>query len=156
MNANTSPRLERIFARIVRARWLWVACYAVLLLPSVFFALRVGQDNSLDRLIVPSDPDFIATRAFEEVFGAGEFALLLAEADDPFAPEVLARVDAIERALQEVPNVAANSALSIFRRTRASSRPRPRRGRCVPPLRRRDRSAAPPGARRRRTSSRSR
>ena len=82
--------------------------------------MKVAQDNSLDRLIVPSDPDYIATRAFEEVFGASEFALLLAETDDPFAPEVLARVDAIERALQAVPNVAANSALSIFRRTRAS------------------------------------
>ncbi len=120
MNANTSPRLERIFAGIVRARWLCVACYALLLVPGVFFALKVGQDNSLDRLIVPSDPDFIATRAFEEVFGSSEFALLLAETDDPFAPEVLARVDAIERALQTVPNVAANSALSIFRRTRAT------------------------------------
>ena len=120
MDANPSPRLERIFARIVRARWLWVACYAVLLVPGAFFALRVAQDNSLDRLIVPSDPDFIATRAFEEVFGSSEFALLLAETDDPFAPEVLARVDAIERALQKVPNVAANSALSIFRRTRST------------------------------------
>ena len=76
----------------------------VLLVPSVRFAIRVGQDNSLDRLIVPGDPDHIATQEFEQVFGSGEFALLLAEADDPYAPAVLERVDGIERALP-----AANS-----------------------------------------------
>ena len=119
MDAPTSPRLERVFVSTLRARWLVIALYALLLPPSIFFALRVTQDNSLDRLIVPSDPDFVATRAFEEVFGESEFALLLAETEDPFAPEVLARVDAIERALQRVPHVAPNSALSIFRRTRA-------------------------------------
>jgi hypothetical protein len=119
MHAPTSSRLERIFASIIRARWLFIAFYALLLPPSVYYALQVAQDNSLDRLIVPSDPDYIATRAFEEVFGAGEFALLLAETDDPFAPEVLARVDALERALQAVPNVVPNSALSVFRRTQA-------------------------------------
>jgi hypothetical protein len=74
------------------------------IVPSVHFAIRVEQDNSLDRLIVPGDPDHIATQEFEQVFGSGEFALLLAEADDPYAPAVLARVDGIARAL-----AAANS-----------------------------------------------
>jgi predicted RND superfamily exporter protein len=81
------------------ARWPFVALYALLLVPSVHFAIRVGQGDSLDRLIVPGDPDHIATQEFEQVFGLGEFALLLAEADDPYAPAVLARVDGIERTL---------------------------------------------------------
>ena len=87
MNAPGPGRLERIFIAVLRARWLFVALYALLLPPSVYFAVRVEQDNSLDRLIVPSDPDFIATREFQKVFGAGEFALLLAEVDDPCAPD---------------------------------------------------------------------
>lgn len=95
-----------------------MALYALLLPPSVYFAIQVAQDNSIDRLIVPSDPDYLATRGFQEVFGEGEFALLLAEAEDPFAPEVVARVDAIEQALRAVPDVEPNSALSIFRRSR--------------------------------------
>src|SRR5215831_7904120 len=111
--------IGRAFAAIVRARWFVLAVYAVLVPLSAFQALRVGQDNSLDRLIVPSDPDYLATRDFEKVFGAGEFAVLLAEAPDPFAPAVVARVDAIERALQRVPRVEPNSAISIFRRTQA-------------------------------------
>jgi predicted RND superfamily exporter protein len=119
MTVPPSGRLERIFDRILRASWGIIVAYALLLAPAVYYAIRVGQDNSLDRLIVPTDPDFLATREFQKVFGAGEFALLLAEAEDPYSPAVLARVDAIERALQKVPNVETNSAISIFRRTRA-------------------------------------
>jgi predicted RND superfamily exporter protein len=109
-------RLEATFARVLRARWLFVVLYAVLLVPSVHFALQVGQDNSIDRLIVPGDPDVVATREFEKVFGSGEFALLLVQADDPYAPEVLARVDAMERAIAKIPDVTASSALSIYGR----------------------------------------
>jgi hypothetical protein len=119
MMAPSSGRLERIFARVLRARWAFVALYALLLPPGVLFAVRVGQDNSLDRLIVPGDPDYVATQEFQKIFGSGEFALLLAEAADPFAPPVLARVDAIERALAAIPRVTPSSALSVFRRTRA-------------------------------------
>ena len=128
MDAPSAGRLERIFAAILRARWLFVVLYALLLPPSAYFALRVEQDNSLDRLVVPSDPDFIATRAFQQVFGAGEFALLLAEVDDPYSPAVLERVDAIEVALKAIPKVTPNSAISIFRRTQAEfEAPRTRR-----------------------------
>jgi len=102
-----------------------LAFYALLLIPSAYFAVQVRQDNSLDRLIVVTDPDYIATREFEKVFGAGEFALLLAEADDPLSPAVIARVDAIERALASVPRVRAHSALSVFRRARAGFEPTP-------------------------------
>src|SRR4029453_7042094 len=85
--------LGRILAAIVRARWVVIAVYAVLLPPAAWYAAHAAQDNSLDRLIVPSDPDFLRTRAFQEVFGAGEFALLLADADNPFAPAALQRID---------------------------------------------------------------
>jgi uncharacterized protein len=119
MRSPTSGLLEPIFARVIRARWLFVVLCALLLGPSVYFALQVEQDNSLDRLIVPGDPDYVATQEFEKVFGSGEFAMLLVEADDPYAPAVLARVDAIERALAGIPRVTASSALSVFRRTQA-------------------------------------
>src|SRR5262245_8071019 len=123
MNGSSPGRLERIFAATLRARWFFVVLYALLLPPAAFFALKVDQDNSLDRLIVPSDPDYIATRDFQQVFGAGEFSLLLAEVDDPFAPAVIARVDAIEQALKKVPRVTPNSAISIFRRSQAEFTP---------------------------------
>src|SRR5262245_31370396 len=118
--AETEPPtlLRRVFAGIIRARWFVLAVYAVLVPLSAFQAVKVGQDNSIDRLIVPSDPDYLATGAFQQVFGQAEFALLLVEAADPFAPAVLERIDFLERALAQIPRVQPNSALSIFRRTR--------------------------------------
>jgi predicted RND superfamily exporter protein len=111
--------LSRLFAFVIARRWYVVACHALLLLPSAYFAAKVRQDNSLDRLITATDPDYVATRDFQRVFGTGEFALFLVEADDPLSPAVIERVDRIERALRSVPHVTANSALSVFRRAKA-------------------------------------
>src|SRR6185369_165689 len=101
----TNGRLGRFFAALIGRRWWVLVVYAVLLPPSAWLASKVDQDNSIDRLIVATDPDYVATRDFEQVFGEGEFALLLAEADDPLAPAVVTRVDEIERAIDGIPNV---------------------------------------------------
>jgi predicted RND superfamily exporter protein len=111
-------KLKRLFRRIVAARFIIIAIYAVLLPPSIYFALQVQQDNSLDRLVVQSDPTFTANKRFEKVFGHGEYVLVLVEAGDPFAPDVLRRFDDLERAVGKVPHVAANSALSIYKRVK--------------------------------------
>ena len=120
-----SGGLQKFFAAILANSRLIIAIYAVLLIPSVWYAVKVGQDNSIDRLIVADDPDAIATREFQKVFGAEEYSLLLAEADDPLSPGVIAKVDAIERALVSVPSVTVNSALSMFRRAKAGFEPTP-------------------------------
>ena len=125
MAAAAHSRLSSFF-RVVIARCGVVAvCYALLVVPSAYFAAQVRQDNSLDRLVTAGDPDYLATRDFERVFGGGEFALLLAEADDPLSPEVITGVDRIERALRDVPHVVANSVLSVFRRAHAGFEPTP-------------------------------
>jgi uncharacterized protein len=111
-------RLKRIFLRIVAARWLIIAIYALLLPPSVYFALKVQQDNSLDRLVVQSDPTYTANKRFESVFGHGEYVLILVEANDPFAPDVLKRFDEMELAVGKVAHVTANSALSVYKRVK--------------------------------------
>src|SRR5437867_3293676 len=111
--------LERLFRFIIAKRWWIIAFYALLLGPGIHFALRVDQDNSIDRLIVESDPDSVAAKKFEKVFGSGEYVVLLAEAVDPFAPTVLERIGEIEQRLKSVSRVDANSALSVYRRARA-------------------------------------
>ena len=120
-----SEVVARFFTLIVARRWYVLAFYALIVPPSAYFASRVQQDNSIDRLIVPTDPDYVATQQFAHVFGGGEFALLLAEADEPLSPAVVAQVDRIERALRGIPHVTANSALSIFRRAKAGFQPTP-------------------------------
>ncbi|HXU74905.1 MAG TPA: MMPL family transporter [Polyangia bacterium] len=111
-------KLKRLFLRVVAARWVIIAIYAALLPPSVWFALKVQQDNSLDRLVVQSDPTYTANKRFEGVFGHGEYVLVLVEANDPFAPAVLSRFDKLEYDVGQVKNVAANSALSIYKRVK--------------------------------------
>ena len=125
MDADASGRLASIFAFVIAKRRCVIALYAVVVPVSAYYAAQVGQDNSIDRLLARHDPDYVATRAFEKTFGAGEFALLLAEADDPFDPGVVERVDRIERALQGVPRLTTNSLLSIYRRAKAGFEPTP-------------------------------
>jgi predicted RND superfamily exporter protein len=116
MTAPQASLLDRFFRSIIRHRWLVAGVYFALLGPSIFFALRVDQDNSIDRLIVQSDPDAVNARAFEKVFGAGEYVVLLAEAEDPLSPAVLSTVEALEKKLQAIPKVEASSILDVYRR----------------------------------------
>src|ERR1700744_5176818 len=111
-------KLKRLFLRVVAARWIIVAIYAALLPPSVYYALKVQQDNSLDRLVVQSDPTYTANKRFEAVFGHGEYVLILVEANDPFAADVLGRFDKMEHDVGLVTHVTANSALSVYKRAK--------------------------------------
>ncbi|MBI4704833.1 MAG: MMPL family transporter [Deltaproteobacteria bacterium] len=114
-----APWLLRLFGFVVARRWPLLVLYALLLPPAVYFAVRVHSDNSIDRLIAADDPERVELRAFQKVFGAGEYAVLIFEADDPFAPGVLQRLDRIERGLAGLPRVQMSSALSMFRRAKA-------------------------------------
>ncbi len=69
-------------------------------------------------MIVASDEDYAATRAFQSVFPEPPTVLLLAETDDPFQPDSLAALRALELALSRVPRVAPWSALSLAERLR--------------------------------------
>jgi predicted RND superfamily exporter protein len=122
---DTTGRLSRFFTALIKRRWWVVLFYALLLPPSAFYAAKVGQDNSIDRLIVPTDPDYVGTREFEKVFGGGEYALLLVEAPDPLAPDVISKLDALERAIHSNTRVTTNSLLSVYRRAKAGFEPTP-------------------------------
>jgi len=116
---NRDDFLTRALRGIVRRRILVLILWALVLPPSVYFAIRVQQDNSIDRLIVQSDPDAVAAREFEKVFGVGEYVVLLAESDDPFALENLKAFASLEEKLSKIERVTANSALSIYKRAKA-------------------------------------
>ena len=115
MSAGRQGILASFFRFVVARRWWVVASYVLLIPPSIWFGLKVEQDNSLDRMIVQTDPDYANHKAFEKIFGSGKYVLLLAEAADPFTPEVLQRLDRVERTLQSSPEIEVSSALSIFR-----------------------------------------
>jgi uncharacterized protein len=108
-------RGARIARFIVRNPWLALAPWLLLAPVALHFALIVQSDNSPGRLIVAGDEDYQLTRAFEKIFPEGEYVVLLAEGDDPYAPAALARVTALEQALRAVPRVKPISALTIYR-----------------------------------------
>ncbi|HRI66654.1 MAG TPA: hypothetical protein PK156_20540, partial [Polyangium sp.] len=110
--------LQRFFAALLARRYLILAFYALILPPAGWFAARVQQDNAIDRIISTSNTDLVKTREFEKVFGSSEFAVLFAEADDPYAPAVLDRIDQLEKAIAKIPRVEPNSIVSVYRRAK--------------------------------------
>jgi uncharacterized protein len=117
------PFLERAFRRIVRWRLSVLAIYAVLVPVAIALTFRIPSEGAIDRLIVPSDPDFVATRAFQKVFPEGQVVMLLLEADDPWSPEVLRQVVALEDRLRTIPGVRPVSGLDVFRRVTPGFQP---------------------------------
>ena len=123
MNTDGPKVLYSLFRAILRWRRLIVAAYALLLIPSIYFAVGVQQDNAIDKLIVPSDPDYVASRRFDAVFGGGEYVVLVAEARDPFQPPVLASFATLEKNLAALPRVTVSSALTLFRQAQPGFEP---------------------------------
>jgi len=119
------PRLEALFRRVVALRLPILVAYALLVPLAAWLAARIPSEGAIDRLIVASDPDFVATRAFQEVFPEGQIVMVLLEADDPWRPEVLAEVAGMEKALAAIPGVTAVSAQDVFRRARPGLAPTP-------------------------------
>jgi predicted RND superfamily exporter protein len=116
-------RVALFIGWIVRRRARVIAAYAVLVPLAVLLAMRVPSRSAIDRLMVDTDPDWRATRAFQAVFPEADHALLLAESPDPFAPAALAAVARLEDALGAVPGVAPYSALGIWRQTHGGGPP---------------------------------
>ncbi len=113
MNTHHAPGLIRLFLRILRARTAILLGFALLTAAGIHGALRIPTDPSIDRLLVPGDPVFQATAEFERVFPEGEQALLMLEAPDPFSPAALTAARRLEQALDRIPDVTAQSVLTL-------------------------------------------
>ncbi|HSN13664.1 MAG TPA: hypothetical protein VLT61_03475, partial [Anaeromyxobacteraceae bacterium] len=118
-------RLERVFRRIVAMRWIVLAAFALLVPLGAWEASRIGSDGAISSLVVASDPDFEATRAFQRIFPEGQVVLLIVEGDDPWRPETLARVDAVAAAARRVRGVSVYSPLDVYRQVHPGFAPTP-------------------------------
>jgi predicted RND superfamily exporter protein len=107
---------SRFFSAILKLRWLVIAFWALLLIPSIYFAPQVVTDNALDRLIVPGNEGKIIFDDFVKTFGSDEFILVALESADIFSERYLATLDEMELKLKDVPYLATTrSLLSIYR-----------------------------------------
>ncbi|MGA9523894.1 MAG: hypothetical protein WBV82_20705, partial [Myxococcaceae bacterium] len=108
--------MESVFRRILALRVPILIAAAVLVPIAAFLALRIPSEGAIGRLMVPSDPDYVATRAFQAVFPEGQVVILLLEADAPFAPATLGDLMKLEDALRRVPGLSITSALDVYTR----------------------------------------
>jgi predicted RND superfamily exporter protein len=111
----------RILARVVSVRVAILVVYAVLVPLAAVRSGGIPSEGGLERLIQPSDPDYIATREFQRIFPDTPSVILLFESDDPWTPANLARVDAAVRELRNLPRVGAFSVLDALRRARPAA-----------------------------------
>jgi predicted RND superfamily exporter protein len=119
------PRLEAFFARILSWRIAIVVLFAVLAPLFAYYAAQLRSSGAISSLVVASDPDYIATRAFQKVFPESQIVLLLLEFDDPFQPQAVAQADAVAKAARSVPGVTVFSPLEIYRRVHPGYEPTP-------------------------------
>jgi predicted RND superfamily exporter protein len=111
-----ATRLERALRRVVALRIPILVAAGLLVPAAALLASRIPSEAGIARLIVPSDPDAVATAAFHRVFPEGQLVLLLLESGDPWSPAAIAEAGAVEDALRAVPGVTAISALDVYRR----------------------------------------
>lgn len=109
-------RTEGLFARVLALRAPILLVYALLVPAAALLALRIPSEGAIDRLIVPSDPDYVATRDFQRIFPEGQVVVVLVEADDPFRPDALAAVDGLSSRLRAIPGTTVHSLLDVYRR----------------------------------------
>src|SRR5512137_695668 len=119
------PRLQRFFARVIALRVPILVLYALLVTAAAVLAARIPSEGAISGLVVGSDPDYAATRAFQRIFPEGQLVMLLLEADDPWRPEVLAEADAVAAAAGRVRGVTVISALDVYRKARPGFAPTP-------------------------------
>ena len=113
----------RILARVVSLRAPILVVYALLVPLAALRAARIPSEGGLDRLIQPSDPDYVATRDFQRIFPDRPSVMLFFESDDPWAPANLSRVESAVRELRKEPHLGAFSVLDALRKVRPGASP---------------------------------
>lgn len=83
----------------------------ILVVLAAITALTVSQlpkarfDNAVEVWFVDDDPALLAHRRLLTTFGSDELVVAGIEADDVFAPELLAKIDRVTRAVEQAPHV---------------------------------------------------
>jgi predicted RND superfamily exporter protein len=123
VDRSIEARLEPLFTAVIRRRWWVVAVYLVVLPAAAWLGLDIPRDNSIERMVVASDPDVAASRDFEAVFPERDTVLLVLETADPFSAAALAELERVEDELGAVDGLDAYSIATIWRRARPGAGP---------------------------------
>jgi hypothetical protein len=117
MNVPASPKVLRIFLRLLQFRAAIVAAFAILTAAGIYGTLQIPDDPAIDRLSVAGDPLAKATADFEKIYPEGDQALLMLESPDPLSEAALRAASRLESELGRIPHVEAHSLLTLYSRT---------------------------------------
>ncbi len=118
VDRSLEKRLEPFFVRLISRRWWVVAVYSVVVAVAAILASDIPRDNSLENMVVSSDPDVAASHEFEQIFPEAATVFLMLETDDPFAAGPLDDLERLEAELDAIDGVDAFSMATVWRRSR--------------------------------------
>jgi len=111
-------RLEPLFVGLIARRWWVIAVYAVVVAVAAHLALEIPRNNSLENMVVSSDPDVAASHEFDRLFPEGATVFLMLETEAPITAGPLADLVRIEHELDAIDGVSAYSVATVWRRVR--------------------------------------
>ena len=117
MSVPASPKVLRIFLRLLRLRGAIVAAFVILTAAGIYGTLQIPDDPAIDRLSVAGDPLAKATADFEKIYPEGDQALIMLESPDPLSAAALSAASQLESRLAKIPHVEAHSLLTLYGRT---------------------------------------
>ncbi len=118
VDRSLETRLVPIFDAIVARRWLVVAVYVVVLAAAAVLAFDIPRDNSIENMVVASDPEVAVSHEFSALFPEGETVYLMLETEDPLGAGALEDLERLEAELGDIDGVQAYSIATIWRRSR--------------------------------------
>jgi len=118
VDRSLEARLVPVFNAIVARRWLVVAMYVVVLAAAARLAFDVPRDNSIENMVVASDPEVAVSHEFSALFPEGATVYLMLETEDPLRAGPIEDVERLEGELDAIDGVQAYSIATIWRRSR--------------------------------------
>jgi predicted RND superfamily exporter protein len=97
---------------VLRGRWYVLAAVAAVTVLAGAAYARLNVENNLDAWFAESEPEFVRYREFRDRFQTEETLFIVVHAPDVFAPDVLARIERISRALEDLPQVTRVQSLT--------------------------------------------
>jgi predicted RND superfamily exporter protein len=118
VDGSLERRLVPVFDAIVEKRRLIIVCYAVVLAAAAMLAFDIPRDNSIENMVVASDPDVAVSREFSALFPEGEPVVLMLETGDPLSAGALTDLERLESELGAIRGIDAYSIATVWRRSR--------------------------------------
>ena len=90
VDRSLEARMVPIFDAIVARRRLVVVIYGLVLAAAAMLAFDIPRDNSIENMVVASDPEVAVSHEFSALFPEGETVYLMLETEDPLGSGALA------------------------------------------------------------------